>query len=306
MAAIADTFDDPATRDLIREPFDLIHGHFGPRILHAAAFLKRGIPMVLSTYGYDVGRLLRDSTWIERYRWAASQGVVFAPLAQSMERRLLALGLPPKNIRRINLGIDLAVHPFDPRPAPPTPRFVFIGRFVDKKGADTLIDAMHHLIRDHHTPAKLDLIGAGPNESALRAQVERADLSDQINFLGLVPFAELFDHLRDCTALVQPSQVAPDGDAEGAPMVLMTAQAAGVPYITTHHSGNPETIPPIGQAFVVPERDPIALADAMRRMIDQSAPDRSILQAAGRRWIEENYDLQKTIAQYAALYRELM
>ena len=84
-----------------------------------------------------------------------------------------------------------------------------------------------------------------------------------------------------------------------------TAQALGVPCITTLHSGNPETIPPIGHTFVVPERDPIALAGAMRAMIDQSAQGRSALQEAGREWIEQNYDLEKTIAGYAELYRRL-
>src|SRR5207244_4252342 len=139
-----------------------------------------------------------------------------------------------------------------------------------------------------------------------RAQVERLDLANHIKFPGIVPFAKLFEYLRHCTALVQPSVVAADGDAEGAPMVLMTAQATGVPCITTQHSGNPETIPPAGQRFVVPERDSIKLAKAMKEMIDAPAPARSSLQAAGRKWIEDHFDMKQTVARYAALYRELI
>jgi len=105
---------------------------------------------------------------------------------------------------------------------------------------------------------------------------------------------------------VQPSMVAGDGDAEGAPMVLMTAQAIGVPCITTHHSGNPETIPPIGQKFVMPERDTEALAAAMVEMIELPAADRSNLQIESRSWIEQYYNLRHTVDQYAALYREMM
>ncbi len=306
MIHLAQNVEDPARRSLLEERFDLIHGHFGPRILQGAAWLQRGVPMIVSVYGYDVGRLLRDRCWIERYRWAADNGAVFVTLARFMEEKLLALGLPRKNVRRIHLGIDLAEHVYDPKPAPASPRFVFIGRFVDKKGADVLIDAMAHLTHDLQTPAKLDLIGGGPNELSLREQVARLQISSAVNFVGMVPFAQIFDYLGDCSAVVQPSVTAPDGDAEGAPMVLMTAQASGVPCITTRHSGNPETIPPVGQRFVVPERDSIALAEAMKAMIEISPMDRRTLQADGRGWIVDRYNLEKTVSQYAALYREMI
>lgn len=302
MERVASDLSDPAMRSLLDRPFDLVHGHFGPRILQGAAWVKRGVPMLVSVYGYDVGRLLRDLSWIDRYRWAAEQGVTFVALAQFMERKLLALGLPRERVRRIHLGIDMADHAFEPRPAPPRPRFVFIGRFVEKKGATVLLDAMARLPRDVH----LDLIGGGPEEAALREQVARLGIVNRVNFVGVIPFAKLFGYLHGCTAMVQPSVVASDGDAEGAPMVLMTAQASGVPCVTTRHSGNPETIPPIGQRFVVPERHAESLAEAMRAMIDLSATDRSALQQAGRKWIEEHFNLAQTVRQYAELYRELV
>jgi colanic acid/amylovoran biosynthesis glycosyltransferase len=306
MQQIAEHVTDPAMLELLAKPFDLIHGHFGPRILQGAAWLAHGVPMIVSLYGYDVARLLHDPCWIDRYLWAAQHGATFVALARSMEEKLLNLGLPRDRVKRIHLGIDLAAHPYYPSPAPESPRFVFIGRFVEKKGTDVLIDAMAHLVRELATPATLDLIGTGPNEGALRQQVDHCRLIDRVNFIGVVPFASLFDYLKNCSALVQPSIVAPDGDAEGAPMVLMTAQASGVPCVTTHHSGNPETIPLIGHRFIVPERDPIALAEAMKRMINQSEQDRSALQLAGRRWIEEHFNLDRTVEEYAALYQQLL
>jgi colanic acid/amylovoran biosynthesis glycosyltransferase len=297
--------DDPAMRGLLSENFQLVHGHFGPRLLQGAAWIARGVPMIVSLYGYDMGRLLRDPSWIQRYRWAAERGVLFVVLAHFMERRLLELAIPAKQVRCITLGINLDEHPFEPRPAPSKPRFVFIGRFVEKKGVSLLLQAMARLMQQG-LDAHLDLIGGGPLEESLRAQTHTLGLEGNVRFAGTVPFAALFDHLRDCTALVQPSMVAGDGDAEGAPMVLMTAQAIGVPCITTHHSGNPETIPPIGQKFVMPERDTEALAAAMVEMIELPAADRSNLQIESRSWIEQYYNLRHTVDQYAALYREMM
>lgn len=306
MRRLATDMADPAMLALLDEPFDLIHGHFGPRILQAAPWLQRGTPMIVSLYGYDVGRLLRDPCWIERYRWAADHGATFVSLSRCMEEKLLALGLPRDRVRRIHLGIDLARHPFTPRPAPATPRFVFIGRFVEKKGTRDLIDAFAHLMHAAQISPILDLIGTGPNEPALRQQVADRGLTRNVNFLGALPFSQLFDHLRECTALVQPSVTASDGDAEGAPMVLMSAQAVGVPCITTRHSGNPETMPPVAEGFIVPEADPLSLSSAMQAMIKQHDDARTTLQLAGRKWIESCFDLQQTIAEYAALYRKLI
>ena len=306
MERIAEIVNDPRMQDLLRQDFQLVHGHFGPRILQGAAWISRKVPMIVSLYGYDVGRLLRDPTWIARYRWAAERGVVFVALARFMEARLLEMGIPSAQVRYISLGIDLEAHAFNPNPAPAPSRFVFIGRFVEKKGADTLLQAMALLVQSGNPEARLDLIGSGPLESALRQQTADLKLTRHVRFVGTVPFETLFDYLRDCTALVQPSQDAADGDAEGAPMVLMTAQACGIPCITTQHSGNPETIPPEARQFVTPQRDAAALAKAMHDMAKLPASDRAAIQTAGRRWIAERFNLRHTIAQYASLYRQLI
>jgi colanic acid/amylovoran biosynthesis glycosyltransferase len=307
MENIAGEVHDPAMNKLLADGgIDLVHGHFGPRLLQGAAWLRRGLPIVISTYGYDVGRLLKDECWIDRYRWAAEHGATFVALARFMEEKLLGFGLPRERVRRIHLGIEIAKHSFTPAPAPSSPRFVFIGRFVDKKGAEVLLEAMAHLKRAMKTTVTLDLIGGGPNEAQLREQAKKLDIEAIVNFVGLVPFTKLFDYLDGCTAMVQPSVTAADGDAEGAPMVLMTAQASGVPCVTTWHSGNPETIPPEGLGFVVPERDAVALAESMMRMIELKAADRMALQKAGRAWIELHFNLDHTVWQYASLYRQLI
>ena len=307
MRGIVTDVTDPAMRDLLDQPFDLVHGHFGPRILQGAAWLARGVPMVVSLYGYDMGRLLRDPSWAERYRWAAANGATFVVLARFMRDKLLGLGVPPERVRLIHLGVDLAEHHYDPRPAERPARFVFVGRMVEKKGADVLVRAMARLVRD--MPGErvmLDLIGSGPMEGELRALVAELSLGDRVRFLGTLPFHELFNHLRGAAALVQPSAVAADGDSEGAPMVLMHAQASGVPCVTTAHSGNPEVLPLEAGRFVVPERNADELAGAMGEIVSLSDNARGALQSAGRAWIERQFDLAQTAGGYDALYRELI
>lgn len=301
MEAIARTPVDASLAALTKEHFSIVHGHFGPRLLQAAAFAQRGVPVIISLYGYDVGRLLRDSAWVERYKWGAANGVIFVALARRMFGRLEALGMPGHSLRLITLGVRLEAHHFNPKPAPRPARFVFIGRFVEKKGVEHLLRAMALI----EPAASLDLVGGGELEPALRELAASLGISSRVCFIGRVPFDRLFDQLDGATALVQPSVTAADGDAEGAPMVLMHAQAAGTPCITTDHSGNPETLPPPAAGFVVPEGDASALAGAMETMIALAPARRAQLQRAGRAWIEERYDLNKTLSAYDALYHQL-
>jgi colanic acid/amylovoran biosynthesis glycosyltransferase len=315
MDALAQSPEHPARRNasLWNARFDIIHGHFGPRVLHAGPWIARGTPTLISLYGYDTSRLLRDPAWIKRYRWAARHGTIFVALSQDMANRLLAMGLPPNSLRLIRLGIDLAAHPFEPTPTPKPARFVFIGRFTEKKAPMDLLEAMAGFVRQKaHRDARLEMIGPGDpaTEQQLRPFVTRHGLQANVFFRGTVPFEQLPQVLRGATALVLPSAVAPDGDREGAPMVLMHAQALGVPCITTRHAGNPEVLPgaenPQGQSpFVVPEHDPPAIAGAMKNMAAMSGQERLSLQHAGRQWIETHYNLANTINQYHALTREL-
>lgn len=279
----------------------LVHGHFGPRVLHAAPFLQQRIPTVISLYGYDASRLLRDPCWVDRYRWAAERGAVFVVLAERLRDRFAAVGIPKESIRVIHLGVDLDDWACDPTPPSTPPRFVFVGRLSPKKGIDVLLQAASTL-----PDARLDVIGDGPLDAKLRQQAQEFGLDGRAVFHGALPRIEIDRHLRGATALVAPSVVAPDGDEEGTPVVLMEAQALGLPAVTTDHAGNPEVLPPKAQRYVVAEHDAEALADAMRGVAELSAQERARLQDAGRAWIERHFDLAQMIEQYAALYRELL
>ncbi|MEM9882342.1 MAG: glycosyltransferase family 4 protein [Planctomycetota bacterium] len=290
-----------------REPavpgrFDLVHGHFGPRLLHALPHLARGTPAVVSCYGYDTSRLLRDPAWATRYRVFAERGGRFVALSDDMRRRLTACGVPASSVDVIPLGIDPDAWTFDPAETRER-RLLFVGRFVEKKGLDTLLHAWAELCRDPaFDDAGLDVVGGGDAGPATLA--ERLAIAQRVRFRGVMPYEELGDVMRSAWALVAPSCTAADGDAEGCPMVLMQAQAVGTPVVTTAHAGNPEALPPEAQGFVVPERDAGALAEAMRKILSLDVASLHTLRAAGRAWIERRFDLRRTTDAYDRLYRK--
>lgn len=279
----------------------VVHGHLGTRVLHAAPYLARGVPALISLYGYDASRLLRDPAWVERYRWAARQGATFVVLAPSLRDRLVQRGVPRGAVEVVPLGIHLDQWPFDPHVASQPSRFVFVGRLTAKKGVATLIDALPRC-----PGCALHVVGDGPLAGTLRRRCEGLGLGDRVVFRGERPRGELPRILRGATALVLPSETAPDGDEEGTPIVLMEAQALGVPVVTTFHGGNAEVISEAGQAYVAPPGDPAALAETLRAVAALPPDLRAVLQAQGRRWVEDAYDLRQTIVRYAALYRALI
>ncbi len=280
--------------------FDLVQGHFGPRVLHGSRYLHRGIPLMISCYGYDVSRLLRDPCWAQRYAWAGQHGAVFVALSESMKQTLIGCGVPPQCVRIIRLGITLVDWPLQEAVLDDPPRFVFIGRLTGKKAPQDAIAALPE-------GATLDVVGTGELMDSLRAQVSASPaLASRVHFLGRLPLDQLPEVLRGATGFVLPSVVAPDGDMEGMPMILMQALASGVPCVTTAHAGNPEVIPPTDRGTcVVSEHDLAALHKAMTGLMGLSKNEHDAMRRRGRAWIEAQFDIEKTVAGYEALYREL-
>lgn len=301
MDALAAAATDPARAELLRQPIGLVHGHFGPRLLHALPWLVRGTPVLISLYGYDASRLLRDPAWKRRYAWAARAGARFAVLSDAMAGTLADCGVPPSHVHVIRLGIDLDHWTCRPTPGPDPPRFVFVGRLTPKKAPLDAVRAVAAI-----PGARLDLIGDGELEADVRAHLTTHGLADRIRLLGRQPLETLPARLDDATALVLPSVTAPDGDAEGMPMTLMQAAARGLPCVTTAHAGNPETLAPAHrQACVVPEHDVPALTRALKALMAKSPTARRAHQQAGREHIEAHFRLSTTLDAYEALYVRL-
>ena len=306
MQRVAKANSDAAHRELVQQDFALVHGHFGTRVLHAAAWLERGTPAVISLYGYDASRLLRDPAWEARYRWAARRGATFVTLCEPMRQRILDAGVPRERTRLIPLGIDPDAWAFDPSPAPPSPRFLFVGRLTEKKAPDDLLRALATLRNELGVDAGLEVVGDGPLRESLRELADELGIAANVRWLGERPRSEVADAMRRATAMVLPSVVASDGDREGTPVVLMEAAALGVPCVTTRHMGNPDVLPEQGHRFVVEERDPAGLAAAMANVASLSREARAALQRAGRSHIENRFNLHRIADAYDELYRELL
>ena len=107
--------------------------------------------------------------------------------------------------------------------------------------------------------------------------------------------------LMDQAHLFVLASVSVEGDQEGQGLVLQEAQAAGLPVVATLHGALPEGLLPGRSGFLVPERDVDALAERLNFLVErpQLWP---MMGDAGRRFVEERYDIRKLNSLLEGLY----
>lgn len=175
--------------------------------------------------------------------------------------------------------------------------FVFLGRLVDWKAVDLLLQAFHKTIET--TPASLTIVGDGPLRGELTTLARKLDVDKYIHFAGWKSQAESAAILAESDVLVLPSLY----ECGGA--VVLEAMAVGLPVIATKWGGPADYLDNSCGVLVEPHSANFfvdGLAAAMIRLASDPAL-REKMGAAGRRKIEEQYDWQRKVDRILELYR---
>jgi len=249
-----------------------LHCHYlhTPCSVTRYAALMRELPYSVSAHAKDIWTTpaweLREK--IADARWAVT--------CTAVNQRYLASMAPagPDGAAKVELvyhGLDLARFPApEPRrprdgadPSEPL-RLLSVGRAVEKKGYDVLLDALARL------PAELNWrlvhVGGGERLPALQEQAARLGLGGRIDWRGPQDQAAVIAAYRHADLFVLAARIAADGDRDGLPNVLMEAQATGLACIATDVSAIPELIVDGLTGVLVPAGDPAAFAAAVERL----------------------------------------
>jgi glycosyltransferase involved in cell wall biosynthesis len=185
------------------------------------------------------------------------------------------------------------------------PLVVSVGRFVEKKGFQYLVEACARLHADGVSLRCLILGENGPDQERIARMIGEAGLEGCVELRGPVAQQALRALYREASLFVLPCQVVADGDRDGIPNVLAEAMASGVAIISTDISGIPELVTHGVDGLLVPARDAAALAAAMRSLIDD--PDlRGRLGDAARATICARFDAKKTTRALRDLFARSM
>lgn len=157
---------------------------------------------------------------------------------------------------------------------------LFVGRLVEKKGCEYLIQAMSRVQR-LRPEVELVIIGNGPQRLELE-QLAQQHLS-HFRFLGIQSPEQVRFWLNQATVFSVPSVTARSGDAEGFGLVFAEAQAMGVPVVSFASGGVPEAVAADQTGFLVPERDVQGLASSILRLFAEPELWQRFSQAAQQR-----------------------
>jgi len=169
-----------------------------------------------------------------------------------------------------------------------------VGRLVEKKGHEYSIRAIEKLVNCNFN-VQLIIAGDGPLKNDLQNLVATLGIERNIQFCGSLVHSQIADLYRNSHIFILPSITADDGDMEGIPVVLMEAMAAGLPVVSTYHSGIPELIKDGQTGFLVPQKRVDVLADKLQYLVThpETWPK---MGTAGREYVQKNYDI-KTLNQ---------
>ncbi len=287
--------------------FDVVHAQFGTNGIKAAFLRKHGLlqgRLLTHFYGYDLTVFPRTASR-RIYDHLFAVGDLFAANSHFLIRRAVQLGCPPDRIICLRVATDLSRFRFVERrpPARGPIQILTVARLVEVKGIEFAIRAIAR-VRRHRTGIVLRIVGDGPLQNSLAQLARDLNVSDCVEFLGSLPHDLLTQIYAQAHLFVLPSVVASDGAEEGLGGVLTEAQAVGLPVVSTETGGIPENVLHGRSGYLVPQRDPDALAECLVHLIDHPELWAS-LGRAGRKHVEEHFDLNTENDRLIRVYQSL-
>jgi glycosyltransferase involved in cell wall biosynthesis len=281
----------------------------------AARFAR--VPIVIYTahgfYFHDLmpAWMRRTHIWIEKLlcRWCTH--ALFTQSAEDRDTAIQEKLLQRDRIFWIGNGVDVTAFSTSPRldlraelELLPADLVVgFIGRLVREKGVEELLEAMGEVITRVPT-AKLLIVGDTLDSDRdrrtrkyMKGIIQRTNLEAAVKFAGFrVDIPQL---LSTMDLLVLPSH------REGMPRTILEAMASGKPVVATDIRGCREEVVDGGTGFLVPVKNPLALAEAIVRLLTNKE-EASRMGEAGRRRAREKFDEKKVVERQLEIYRELL
>ncbi len=285
----------------------LIHAHFGQDGAMALPLAKDlQVPLLVTFHGFDITvrdehaeRSLVQRVYFRRREALKRETQLFIAVSEFIKNKLLEQGFPCDKIVVHYIGID--TKQFQPDSAVPRePVVLFVGRLVEKKGCEYLIQAMSR-VQAAMPEVELVVIGDGLLRSSLE-QRAKAKLR-RYRFLGVQPPEIVQSWMNQAKVFCVPSITAKSGDSEGFGLVFAEAQAMGLPVVSFASGGIPEAVAHGETGFLVAERDCDGLTTYILRLLQDKALWQQFSQS-GQERVRTKFDLHNQTRLLESIYED--
>ena len=265
-----------------------VHVHFATESAQVAYALRGlgGPTYSLTAHAKDIYRSTVDARLLSALCTSAAFVVTVcdanvAHLQSILEPEALA------NVRRLYNGVDLDAFEFQPA-GRESGHVLGVGRLVEKKGFDVLVDAIAEL-RSRGREVRATIVGEGDQREALERRIQERGLVGPVVLRGPQSQEQVRDLMSQATLLCLPCRIGEDGNRDALPTVLLESLACGLPCISTPVTGVPEILGDEDTGLLVPQDDVAATTTALERLLED-AELRGTLAQRGRLHAAARFD----------------
>ncbi|HML94688.1 MAG TPA: glycosyltransferase [Thermodesulfobacteriota bacterium] len=284
--------------------YDIIHCQFGPNGNIGAEMKELGITtakLVTTFHGYDIR--LGLSRGGDIYAPLREKGDLFLAISKYNRRQIEHMGFEPSRIVDHPVGIDIERfnYPASPAPRPGGEiRIVTIARLVREKGLEHAIKAVGILAASSPgLTIKYEIIGEGKLLEKLKSYAAEEGISHAVTFSGGRDQDYISGRLAESDIFLLSSV------EEALSVALMEALASGLPAVATKVGGVSEIVSDGESGYLVQPGDPEAIAEKLGLLVSDPGARRR-MGIAGRKSVEEKYDIRKLNEKLVGLYRSLL
>jgi colanic acid/amylovoran biosynthesis glycosyltransferase len=286
----------------------VIHAHYGPNGLRSLPLARKlDIPLIVTFHGSDatITDLRYHKPKFGHRRHFARKAelkkgaVLFLAVSEFIRRKLIEQDFPEEKIQVHYTGVDTKL--FQPASTERDHLILFVGRLVERKGPEYLIQAAAEVQKDL-PGAELVVIGDGPLRADLE-QLARKSLT-RYRFLGTRSHEEVVEWLNRASIFCAPSVRMPSGEEEAFGMVYAEAMAMQKPVVAFDSGGISEVVSHGQTGFLARERDWRALAEHLSILL-RDAELRKKFGIAGRERVVRRFDLNQRTKVLETIYAKV-
>ncbi len=278
-----------------RDRIEHLHAHFGTNSAAIAMLVKQlsGLSYSFTAHGPEE---FEKAGWLHLDAKLAMAEFAVC-VSQFGRSQLMRWSRPDRwaKIKLVHCGLDEKFLAVATPPIPSAPLLTCVGRLDVEKAQLVLVAAVRRL-RDEGLRVEVALLGDGPLRPLIERAIAAAGLRDAVTLFGWASGDQVKQQISSSRALVLPSF------SENLPVVIMEAMALRRPVVSTYVAGIPELVEPDKTGWLAPAGDEVALALAIRAVVEAPIEKLTAMGAAGRERVSRDHDVLAEAAKLKKLF----